>query len=161
MCLCVPCVACVPAPFGVFLPGRAGSGRLRACGYYVLAAVESVAVFVRVCVFVWVWVDGCEVRPCDPFARVRPCVPCVPCVSRLPRCLFTGTCRRLFLRGTASFQPSFAVGASDHADLRENANRKDGTPPLASNLSHPRTHPHATTFSSPADHPRGRALRQH
>ena len=25
-----------------------------------------------------------EVRPCDPFARVRPCVPCVPCVSRLP-----------------------------------------------------------------------------
>ena len=32
----------------------------------------------------WVWVDGCEVRPCDPFARVRPCVPCVPCVSRLP-----------------------------------------------------------------------------
>ena len=23
--------------------------------------------------------DGCEVRPCDPFARVRPCVPCVPC----------------------------------------------------------------------------------
>ena len=32
----------------------------------------------------WVWVDGCEVRPCDPCARVRPCVPCVPCVSRLP-----------------------------------------------------------------------------
>ena len=63
--------------------------------------------------------------------------------------------------GPASFQPSFAVGASDHADLRENANRKDGTPPLASNLSHPRTHPHATAFSSPADHPRGRALRQH
>ena len=28
--------------------------------------------------------DGCEVRPCDPCARVRPCVPCVPCVSRLP-----------------------------------------------------------------------------
>ena len=27
---------------------------------------------------------GCEVRPCDPCARVRPCVPCVPCVSRLP-----------------------------------------------------------------------------
>ena len=27
---------------------------------------------------------GCEVRPCDPFARMRPCVPCVPCVSRLP-----------------------------------------------------------------------------
>ena len=40
--------------------------------------------------------DGCEVRRCDPYARVRPCVPCVsrvvcvPCVSRLPRCLFTG-----------------------------------------------------------------------
>ena len=55
--------------------------------------------FVRVslCLWVWLWVDGCEVRPCDPFARVRPCVPCVPCVSRLPpgvflpppRCLFT------------------------------------------------------------------------
>ena len=28
--------------------------------------------------------DGCEVRLCDPCARVRPCVPCVPCVSRLP-----------------------------------------------------------------------------
>ena len=25
--------------------------------------------------------DGCEVRLCDPCARVRPCV---PCVSRLP-----------------------------------------------------------------------------
>ena len=30
--------------------------------------------------------DGCEVRLCDPCARVRPGVPCVsgPCVSRLP-----------------------------------------------------------------------------
>ena len=36
----------------------------------------------------WVWVDGCEVRPCDPCARVRPCVPCVPCVSRLPPGVF-------------------------------------------------------------------------
>jgi hypothetical protein len=33
-------------------------------------------------------VQGCEVRLCDPCARVRPCV---PCVSRLPRCLFIGT----------------------------------------------------------------------
>ena len=61
----------------------------------VLAAMLSRSRFrprravVRVCR--WVWVDGCEVRPCDPCARVRPCVPCVPCVSRLPRCLFTGT----------------------------------------------------------------------
>ena len=39
-------------------------------------------VVVRVCR--WVWVDGCEVRPCDPCARVRPCVPCVPCVSLCP-----------------------------------------------------------------------------
>ena len=35
--------------------------------------------------------DGCEVRLCDPCARVRPCV---PCVSRVcpgsPRYLFTG-----------------------------------------------------------------------
>jgi hypothetical protein len=29
--------------------------------------------------------DGCEVRPCDPCARVRPCV---PCESR-PPVLFT------------------------------------------------------------------------
>ena len=30
-----------------------------------------------------VGLDGCEVRLCDPCARVRPCV---PCVSRLPKC---------------------------------------------------------------------------
>ena len=30
-------------------------------------------------------VDGCEVRPFDPCARVRPCVPCVPCLSRVSR----------------------------------------------------------------------------
>ena len=40
----------------------------------------------------WVWVDGCEVRPCDPCARVRPCVPCVPCVSRLPPVSFYRYC---------------------------------------------------------------------
>jgi hypothetical protein len=39
-----------------------------------------------------VGLDGCEVRLCGPCAFVRPRVPCVPCVSRLPRCLFTGTC---------------------------------------------------------------------
>ena len=56
----------------------------------VLAAVESVAVFVRVCrvsecVSLDLSVDGCDwVRPCDPCARVRPCVPCVPCGSRRP-----------------------------------------------------------------------------
>jgi hypothetical protein len=44
-------VVCVPAPPGVFLP-----------------------VPVAGCVL-WVWMDGCEVRLCDP-----------PCVSRLPRC---------------------------------------------------------------------------
>jgi hypothetical protein len=27
------------------------------------------------------WMDGCEVRLCDPCARVRPCVPCVSRVS--------------------------------------------------------------------------------
>ena len=47
----------------------------------VLVAVESVVVFVRVCR--WLWVDGSEVRPCDPCARARPCVPCVPCVAGL------------------------------------------------------------------------------
>ena len=48
---------CVPAPPGVFLPvlrGRAG---------------------------VSLGLDGCEVRLCDPCARLCPCV---PCVSRLP-----------------------------------------------------------------------------
>ena len=52
------------------------------------AAVESVAVSAVAwscgCAVGFVWVDGCEVHPCDPCARVRPCVPCVPCVSRLP-----------------------------------------------------------------------------
>ena len=28
--------------------------------------------------------DGCEVRLCDPCARLCPCVLCAPCVSRLP-----------------------------------------------------------------------------
>ena len=53
----------------------------------VLAAVELVAVSA----VAWscgrgvsLGLDGCEVRPCDPCARVRPCVPCVLCVSRLP-----------------------------------------------------------------------------
>ena len=101
------------------------------------------------------------------FVRVIRLPACarVSSVSRVcpgsPGVFSPGRAVGFFLRGSASIQPSFAVGASDHADLRENANRKDGTPPLASNLSHPRTHPHATTFSSPADHPRGRALRQH
>ena len=68
----------------------------------VLAAVESVAVFVRVCVFGFL-VDGCEVRPCDPCARVRPCVPCVPVCPGSPRCLFTDRyctvpCSRLYSR---------------------------------------------------------------
>ena len=54
------------------------------CRY--LAAVESVAVsaVARSCgcdVCRWVWVDGCEVRPCDLCARVRPCVPRLPPVS--------------------------------------------------------------------------------
>ena len=31
-----------------------------------------------------VGLDGCEVRLCDPCARLCPCVLCVPCVSRLP-----------------------------------------------------------------------------
>ena len=67
----------------------AGSGRLRACGCSaaVLAAVESVAVFVRVCVVGFGWM---VVR----FVRVIR-VPACARVSRVcpgsPRCLFTGT----------------------------------------------------------------------
>ena len=47
-----------------------------------------------VCWWVNLGLDGCEVRLCDPCARVeRPCVPrvshvCVPCVSRLPQVSF-------------------------------------------------------------------------
>ena len=57
------------------------------------AAVESAAVSaVAWSCGVSLGLDGCEVRLCDPCARVRPCV---PCVSRVcpgsPRCLFTGT----------------------------------------------------------------------
>ena len=33
---------------------------------------------------VGVWKDGCEVRLCDPCARVRPCVPCVSRVLCVP-----------------------------------------------------------------------------
>ena len=45
---------------------------------------------------VLVGLDGCEVRLCDPCARVRPCV---PCVSRLPPvCHFTVTELSTFLR---------------------------------------------------------------
>ena len=52
-------VTALQAPPGVFLQARA------VCG--------SAGVLV-------VW-DGCEVRLCDPYARVTPCV---PCVSRHP-----------------------------------------------------------------------------
>ena len=43
--------------------------------------MRGVVVVVRVCPRTTVGLDGCEVRLCDPCARVRPCV---PCVSRLP-----------------------------------------------------------------------------
>jgi len=58
------CPLCVPAPPGVFLP-------------------------VYRDLLLLVGLVGCEIGLC---AFVRPRVPCVPCVSRLPRCLFTGTC---------------------------------------------------------------------
>ena len=49
---------------------------------------------VRVCR--WVWVDGCEVRPCDPCARVRPCVPVCAvsrfCPARFPPVSFYRYC---------------------------------------------------------------------
>ena len=102
-----------PLPVPVASRGAVDSGLAA-----VLAAVESVAVFVRVkrvCVVRWVWVDGCEVRPCDPcgfraglcplgfgwmvvrFDRVIRVPACarVSRVSRVcpgsPRCLFTGS----------------------------------------------------------------------
>ena len=63
---------------------------------WLIRSASSLVTFVPVCLDLctgrravvwvcrWVWVVRCEVRPCDPCARVRPCVPCVPCVSRLP-----------------------------------------------------------------------------
>ena len=39
-----------------------------------------------------VGLDGCEVRLCDPRARVRPCVPSVSRVCRLGLFTGTGTC---------------------------------------------------------------------
>ena len=57
--------------------------------------------------------DGCEVRLCDPCARVRPCV---PCVSRVcpgsPRCLFTGTC---FQTVFTTFSRTFISGGKRDA----------------------------------------------
>ena len=56
--------------------------------------VSAVALTCGLCVFVNL--DGCEVRRCDPCALVRlrvPCVSCVPALTRhcpgSPRCLFT------------------------------------------------------------------------
>ena len=44
----------------------------------------------RVFAFRLMGLDGCEVRLCDPCARVRPCAPCVSFVRPgSPRCLFT------------------------------------------------------------------------
>ena len=110
----------VPAPPGVFLPpssrrgealwerveagsgspgaasseSAAGSGRLRACGSLVaavLAAVESVAVFVRICVFGFGWMVVRFVRVIRLPACAR--VSRVSRVSRVcpgsPRCFFT------------------------------------------------------------------------
>ena len=53
------------------------------------AAASAVALTCGLCVLVGL--DGCEVRLCDPCARLCPCVlcvPCVSCVSRLPRVSF-------------------------------------------------------------------------
>ena len=87
----------LPAP-GVFLPMAYRSpvsfyrcGRLWACGRFLRLLSWSRFRPSRGRAGVSLGLDGCEVRPCDPCARVRPCVPCVLCVSRLPPVLFTGT----------------------------------------------------------------------
>ena len=77
----------------VVAPSEPGSGRLPGPAA-VLAAVESAAVSAVACggrageCRCSLGLDGCEVRLCDPCARVHPCV---PCVSRVcpgsPRCL--------------------------------------------------------------------------
>ena len=61
--------------------GAVGSGPAA-----VLAAVDSAAELrpSRRRAGVSLGLDGCEVRLCDPCARLCPCVLCVPCVSRLP-----------------------------------------------------------------------------
>ena len=86
---------CVPAP-PVFLNRhrcvRPGSPRSPCVFLPVVPCVSRVCPGSPRCLFTppvsfyrcCTGVCGCEVRPCDPFARVRPCVPCVPCVSRLP-----------------------------------------------------------------------------
>ena len=51
--------------------------------------------------------DGCEVRLCDPCARVRPCV---PCVSRLPPVSFYRYCKSLVM-----FAQPYARGRSQHS----------------------------------------------
>ena len=74
-------------------PSESAAGRVGSGPAAVHAAVESAAVSAVAwsCGCVVGFGCGCEVRLCDPCARVRPCV---PCVSRVcpgsPRCLFTG-----------------------------------------------------------------------
>ena len=83
------CLVCVPAPPGVFLPVSRPRGAVDSGLAAVLAAVESVAVFVRVCVFGFGWMVVRFVR----VIRVPACAR-VSRVSRVcpgsPRCLFTG-----------------------------------------------------------------------
>ena len=66
----------------------AGSGRLRPPGLLRLLSRPRFRPS-RGRAGVSLGLDGCEVRLCDPCARVRPCVPCVPvCVPAPPGIFF-------------------------------------------------------------------------
>ena len=67
-----------------------------------------------------------EVRPCDPFARVRPCVPCVPCVSRLPPVSFLPV---LILGCTAR-----ALATREHVERRRTRARACAATPKPARL---------------------------
>ena len=75
--------------------GAVGSGAAAVESAAVSKLVTHLSCLVRTrgCVLCRVqgyWMDGCEVRLCDPCARVRSCVPCVSrlCYACVPRCLF-------------------------------------------------------------------------
>ena len=69
--LCVPCVSRLLRR--LFTGTRLSTAVARA-----VASLEPATVWAATDGRGLVGLDGCEVRLCDPCARVRPCVPCVP-----------------------------------------------------------------------------------
>ena len=101
----------------VLYQSAAGSGRLRACGCWVGRGFGR-RVVVRVCRS---GLDGCELRLCDPCARVCPV--CVPCASRLPPVSFYRYCFRNYFPGivcleTLRYRTSLQVFVAIHPRSR-------------------------------------------